>query len=131
MRGQEEQVQPVRDCEISTLVPACLIEHQEQVFLGSDALFVRESREREGKGCGIDRWHEQPTRFPALWLDKPIEIHPLIALSDHRPHSAPLARPDAAQDRFETNAVFIWTPELNACLRIRLAQLLDLFREFF
>ena len=60
-----------------------------------------------------------------------IQIHPLIARSHHRPHSGPLSGPDATQDRFETDAVFILTPEFNARLWIRLMQLLDLLREFF
>ena len=131
MRRQEQQMQPVRNLEISTRVPASLIQDQEQVFLWPHALFLGESREGEGKGRCIDRRHEQPTGLSALRLHKPIEIHPLIARSDHSPHPGPLAGPEAAQDRFETDTVFILTPELNSRLWIRLMQLLDLLWEFF
>ncbi len=86
---------------------------------------------REGKGRGIDRRHEQPTGLSALWRNIPIEIHPLIAWSDHSPHPGALAGPDAAQDRFETDAVLILAPEFNAGFWIGLMQLLDLLWEFF
>ena len=124
-------MQPFRNDQLSTLVPACLIEDQQQVFLRSDSLFVSEHSERERKGCGMNRWHEQPTGLAALGLHKPREIHPLIARSDDGSQAGSLARPDAAEDRFEPDAVFILTPQLNAGLGIRLAELLDFFREFF
>ena len=101
---------------ISTLVPASLIQDQEQVFV----------------------WHhpqvpgrKQPTGLSALWRNIPIEIHPLIARSDHSPYPGSFSRPDAAQDRFETDAVLILAPEFNAGFWIRLMQLLKLFWEFF
>lgn len=131
MRRQEQQVQPLRKLEISTLVPASLIQDQEQVFVWPHPLFLGESSQSEGKGRGIDRRHEQPTGLSALWLHKPIEIHPLIARSDHSPHPGALAGPDAAQDRFETDAVLILAPEFNAGFWIGLMQLLDLLWEFF
>lgn len=124
-------MQPFRNHQISTLVPARLIEDQKQMFLRPDSLFVSERSERERKGRSIDRWHEQPTGLAALGLHKPIQIHPLIARSDDGSHAGSLTRPDAAEDGFEPDAVFILTPELNACLGVRLAELLDFFREFF
>jgi len=131
MRWQEQQVQPFRNHELSTLVPARLIEDQEQVCVRTHPLFLGEGGESEGKSRSIDRRHEQPTGLSTLWLHKPIEIHPLIALSDHSPYSGPFAGPDAAQDRFETDAVFILTPQFNARLWILLSQRIYLLREFF
>lgn len=124
-------MQPFWNHQISTLMPARLIEDQKQMFLRPDFLFVSERSECERKGRGIDCWHEQPTGLAALGLHKPIEIHPLIARSDDRSHSGSLARPDAAEDGFESDAVFVLTPEFNARLGIRLTELLDFFWEFF
>ena len=101
------------------------------MLVWSYPLFLGESGQSKGKGLRIDRRHEQPTGLSALWLHKAIHIHPLIARSDHGPHSAPLAGPDAAQDRLETDAVFILTPQFNARLWIRLMELLDLLWKFF
>jgi hypothetical protein len=131
MRWQEQQVQPFRKLEIGTLVPASLIQDQQQVFVWPNPLFLGKSGKSEGKGHGIDCRHEQLTRLSALWLDKPIEIHPLIARSDHGPHSGSLSSPDAAQNRFETDAVLILAPEFNVGFWIRLMQLLNLLWEFF
>ena len=131
MRWQKEQMQSFGNHEVTTLVPACLIHHQKQVFVWSYLLFLGEGREGQRKGLSIDGRHEQPTGLSTCRLDKAIQIHPLIALSDHRPDSAAFAGPDTAQDRFEPDAVFILTPELNARLWILLSQLLDLLREFF
>ena len=99
------------------------------MFLWPDALFLGESRQSEGKGHGIDRRHEQPTGLSALGFHK--AIHPVIARSDQRPHAGSLSRPDAAQDRFETDAMFILAPQFNAGFGILLSQLLSLLREFF
>jgi hypothetical protein len=131
MRRQKEQMKPFWNHEITTLVPARLIQNQENLLVQPSALFLCEGGQREGKGRGIDRRHEQPGSLAALWLHKPIEIHPLIARSDHSPNPAPFARPDPAQDRFEANAVLVLTPHFNAGFGIRLAQLLDLLGEFF
>ena len=98
---------------------------------GPTRKFRGESSQSQGKGRGIDRRHKQPTGLSALWLHKPIEIHPLIARSDHSPYPGSFSCPDAAQDRFETDVVLILAPEFNAGFWIRLMQLLKLFWEFF
>ncbi len=96
MGWQKEQMQPFWNHEITTLVPASLIQDQENLLVRPSALFLYEGGQSEGKGRGIDRRHEQPRGLAALWLHKPIEIHPLIAGSDHGPNPAPFARPDPA-----------------------------------
>lgn len=101
------------------------------MFGWTDLVFLSESGESEGKSRSIDRRHEQPGGLSALWLDKPIEVHPLIAWSDHGSHSGSFAGPDQAQDWFETNAVLILAPEFNAGFWIRLLQRLDFLWEFF
>ena len=124
-------MQPFGNHQVTTLVPARLIHHQKQVFVWPYLLFLGEGAQGQRKGLSIDGGHEQPTGLSALWRNIPIEIHPLIARSDHRPHSGPLSGPDAAQDRFETDAVLILAPQFNAGLWIRLMQRLDLLWEFF
>lgn len=128
---QKEQMKPLRNHQIPTFVPAGLIKHQENVLVWPNLLFLCESGQREGEGSSVDGGHEQPTRLSALWLDKPIEMHPLIPLADHRSHSASLACPNAAQDGFEPDAMLILTPEFNGGVWMRLVQLFDLLGEFF
>ena len=131
MRRQEQQVQPWRKLQISTRMPASLIQDQQDVFVWPHPLFLGKGSQCQGKGHGRDGRHEQPIGLSALRLHKPLERPPLRALSDHGSHSGPFAGPDAAQDRFESDAVFILAPELNAGCGIRLLQRLDLLGQFF
>ena len=131
MRRQEEQVQPWRNLQISTRVPASLIQDQQDVLVWPHPVLLGKRRQRQGKGRGIDRRHEQPAGLSALRLHQPVEIHPLLALANHDPHSGPFAGPDAAQNRFEANAVLILAPEFQAGFWVRLLQREDLLGQFF
>ena len=124
-------MQPFGNHEVTTLVPGRLIHHQKQVFVWPYLLFSGEGGEGQRKGLSIDGRHEQPTGLSTLGLDKAIQVPPLVARSDHRPDSAAFPCPDATQDGFEADAVFILTPQFNLSLWIRLLQLLDLLWEFF
>ena len=94
-------------------------------------LFLCESRERQRKGRGIDRGHEQPSGRPALRLHKAVQIHPLVAWSHHSPDPAAFAGPNPAQDRTQPDAVLILAPEFHPGFWIRLVQLVDLLGQFF
>jgi hypothetical protein len=131
MRRQAQQVQPVRNLQLSTRMPASLIQHQEHVLVWPHPLFLGEGRQSEGKGRGSDRWQEEPAGPSGPGLHQSVEIHPLLALADHGPHSGSLASPDAAQDRFEADAVFILAPEFQTRCWRRLAQCLHLLGQFF
>jgi len=124
-------MQAFGNLESRTGVPTCLIEDQENLLVWPSSLVLGESGQRQRKGRGIDGRHEQPTGLSALGLHKPIEIHPLIARSDHGPYSGPLARPDAAQNWFEADAVLILAPQFKAGFWIGLMQPCDLLWEFF
>jgi hypothetical protein len=131
MGWQKEQMKSFGNHEIATLVPASLIQDQEDLLVRPSALFLSEGSQRERTGRGSDRRHEQPTGFSALRLHQPVEIHPLIAWTDDGPHSAPFACPDPAQDRFEADAVLVLTPEFNLGFRICLVQLFEFVWQFF
>ena len=124
-------MQPLGKLQVTALVPARLIHHEKQVFVWPYPLFFSEGGEGQRKGFSIDGRHEQPTGLSTLRLDKAIQVHPLIALSDHGSDSAAFACPDAAQDRFEADAVLILAPQLNLSLWILLSQVLVLLWEFF
>lgn len=131
MGWQKEQMESFRNLKLGTCVPACPIHDQKNVLVWPHLLFLREGRQRERKSGDRDGGHEEPTGRATLWLYKAIEIHPAIARSHHRPNSAPFASPDATQDGFETDTVFVLTPQFNPGFWISLAQLLDLLRQFF
>ena len=58
MRRQEEQVQPIGNLQITTRMPASLIQDQEEVLVWPHPLFLGKGRQGQGKGCSRDRWHE-------------------------------------------------------------------------
>lgn len=131
MRWQKEQMQAFGNLKLSTLVPACLIHHQENVLVWPYPLLLCKGGKCERKGGGIDCGHEQPRSLSALRLDKAIQIHPLIARAHHSPHSRAFACPDPPQDRFEPDAVLILAPQFNPGFWIRFLQLVDLLGQFF
>ena len=124
-------MQPLRNRERCTLVPASLIHDQDNVLVWPHPLLFCEGGQRQREGLRIDRRNEQPTGRAALRLHKPIEIHPLITWSDHCPDSASFAGPDAAQDGTQTDAVLILAPQFDPGFGIHVLQLADLLGQFF
>lgn len=55
MGWQKEQMKLFWNYEITTLVPARLIQHQKNVRVRPGALFLCEGGQSEEKGCGIVR----------------------------------------------------------------------------
>ena len=91
-------------------MPARLIEHQGNVFVGPEVVLLGEGRESQLKGLHIDARHQQPGSATALWLHKAVHIHPFIALLHYSGDLAPFFAPHSAQDRFEPNAMLIAAP---------------------
>ena len=71
-----------------------------------------------GKGLDVDRGHQEPTGLAALRMDKAVDVHPLIALSNHSSDWSSLWGPNSPQDGFETDAMFIHGPRFNQRFRI-------------
>jgi len=117
--------------QITAFVPACLIENQKDVLIWPNSLLLDEGSKSKRKGGRVDGRHEQPGSLSALWLNKPVEVHPLVARSHNRSHSASCFGPDATQDGFEADAMLILAPQFNPGFWIRFLQLVDLFGQFF
>jgi hypothetical protein len=79
-------------------------------------------RQRAGVGSNIDRRHQQPLGGAGLGLHEAIDVLPLIARVDARTGRLPPASPDAAQDRLQPYAVFVFGPELDRRVRVRLLE---------
>ncbi len=98
MRWQKEQMEPLGNTQGSALVPACLIHDQDKGFVRPNPLFLSEDCQCQGKGFRIDGGQKEPTGLAALRLDKAVQIHPLIARSNHCPNLSAFLGPHAAQD---------------------------------
>ncbi|SRR5579884_1748232 len=110
---------------------ACPIEYQQQVFVRTESLFAGESRQSQFKDLNIHRGHEYPAGMTPLRLDKARDIHPLIALLDHRRDLAAFLGPHPSQDWFETDVMLIAPPQFSLRLGIAQTQLFSLLRQFF
>ena len=101
-------------------MPARLIEHQQQLFVGSQLLLLSESRQSQLKSLDIDAGPQQAAAAPAGGLPKAIPLHPLIALLDDCRHLAAFFAPHPPQDGCEANAMLIAPPQLHLRLRLEL-----------
>ena len=116
IRRQEHQVDALRQVESSTAVPAGTIQDQHDLFVWPCSYLLRKSGQGKGEDLNTDRGQQQPTRLPALWMNKGKDIHPFIALGHRGFHRRSLWSPDASQDRFETNPMLIHRPQFDAGL---------------
>jgi hypothetical protein len=131
MSGQEQQMQAFWDHQARTLVSACLIEHQDNMFVWPDACLFSKSCQSEREHLNGDGRHQQPARLTALWSHETIQIHPLIPLPHDGLDTASFLRPDPAQDGFEANAVLITAPQFHRCAGMSLTNPFDLVGQFF
>src|SRR5437588_166833 len=95
----------LRDTHLVTAMPACSIQDEGNWLLRPRADLLSKSSQRNRKGVHIHGRQQEPTRFAALRMDKPIDIYPLIPWGHHRSHGRSLQCPNASQDRFETNTM--------------------------
>jgi hypothetical protein len=78
-----------------------------------------------------DRGQEQPFRASGLRMHKTVDVEPLIAGLHDDTGTAPFAHPDAPQDGFEADAVFVYTPQFDFSLRMLLLNALYLVGKVF
>ena len=64
-------------------------------------------------------------------MHKSKDIHPFVALGYWSFHRRSLGRPDASQDRFETDAMLIHGPELDAGVWVLMLHHGEVVRQFF
>ncbi len=117
--------------QIPAFVPACLIENQKDALVWPNPLLFGEGSKSKRKGGSVDGRHEQPGCLATLRLDKPIQVHPLIARPHNRWEATSFACPNPSQDGFESDPVLVLTPEVNPGFWVSLADLVDLLGQFF
>ncbi len=65
------------------------------------------------EGLDVDGVEEISDHLARAGLDEAIELKPLIAVVDPGDRVMALARPDAARDRFQAEAVLVEGPDLD------------------
>ncbi len=110
---QEEQVDVVGDAEPQTGMPARAIEHQHDLFARPRADLARKLRQLHFKQRDTDgggQVKEGPTRGG---MDKADQIPPREAVLDRGHWPLANRRPDAPQEWFEADPMFVGRPQLD------------------
>src|SRR5579885_995499 len=131
IRGQEHQVDPLRQLESSTAVPPGTIQNQPDLVVWPCSHLLGKSGQVEGEDLNADRGQEPPTRLSALWMHKGKDVHPFRALGYRGFDRRSLGSPDPSQDWFEADPMLIHRPELDAGLGVVVLPQGELVRQFF
>lgn len=131
IRWQERQVDALWKLQVSTAMPSGPIQNQHDLFGESCSHLVGKSRQGAGEHLDIDRGQDEPTGFPALWMHKSKDVHPLIALGDGGLHRGSRRRPDSSQDGLEANAMLIHRPQFDLGVWVLVLHQGHLLGQFF
>ena len=131
IRGQERQMDALRDPEVSAAVPARPIHDQQDLFSWSCSHLLGKGGQGAGEHLDADRRQQPPAGLSALRMHKGEDIHPFIALSHWGFDCCSLWCPDPSQNRFETDTMLIHRPQLDAGLAVLLLYQRYLFWQFF
>ncbi len=128
---QEEQMDTFGHHEFFAGMPAGLIQDQQDALRWACADGLGELRQRNREHIRPHRRQEQPLRLSGSRLHETVEVEPLEAMLDGDTRAGAFARPDPAQNRFESNAMLIGRPQLDRGLGKRLLHRVHLLREVF
>ena len=128
---QEEQIKSFMNGERLAGMPSGAVEYQHNLLVFVRSHGLSEMLQGHGKDVGIHGWQEQPLGISGGWMDKGIDIEPLVAMLHHHHWTLPVEDPDPTKDGFESNAVPINGPQFDRRLRCGLLHLLESLWEFF
>ena len=113
VRWQEHQLNAFRNHQILGDMPARAVEHQNDALVGAGAGLGGERRQERAEQRGVDAVGDEPHDLTGGRPDEAVQIEPLVAVMAAGGRAAPTWRPDFAQDRFQSEAVFIECPDLD------------------
>jgi hypothetical protein len=119
IRGQDQEVNALRDHHLRAGVPARPIEHQEEVLLRSCPDVTGERGQDETERLRRDGGKQPPLCLPGGGTDKATDVEPLVALLHGGNRPLPNWCPDAPDQGQEADAVFVGRPELDLDSRMR------------
>jgi hypothetical protein len=93
-----------------------LIHHGQDLLGRARTHVASEVRECQAEERGIDARQQQPGGLAPLGMDEGVEGGPGITVVRWCDGALPPGSPDPAQDRLETETVFILGPQLDGCL---------------
>src|SRR3954447_10870072 len=131
VRGQEHQFNAFRNFQILGDMPARAVEHQNDALVGAGARLGGERRQERAEQRGVDAIGDEPHDLARGGPDEAVQIEPLVAVMAAGGRAASPWRPDFAQDRFQSEAVFIECPDLDRNRRFGALEFADAGLELF
>src|SRR3954447_19636055 len=114
---QEHQLNALRNLQIPGDVPARAVEHQDDVLVGTGADLGGKRRQERTEQRGVDTVGDEPHELARGWPDEAIKeaikIEPLVAVMAAGGRTATARCPDLAQDRFQSEALFVERPDFD------------------
>ena len=112
-------------------MPARAVEHQDDVLVEAGANFGGERRQERAEQSGVDAVGDEPHDLAGGWSDEAVQIKPLVAVMATGDGAAAAWRPDLAQDRLQSEAVFVERPDFDRDRRVGALELADTGLELF
>ena len=131
VRGQEHQFNAFRNLQILGDMPARAVEHQNDALVGAGARLGGERRQERAEQRGVDAVGDEPHDLARGWSDEAVQIKPLVSVMAAGGWTAATWRPDLAQDRFQSEAVFIERPDFDRDRRVGALEFGDAGLELF
>lgn len=131
VRWQEHQFNAFRNLQIPGDMPARAVEHQDDVLVEAGANLGGERRQQRAEQRGVDAVGDEPHDLTRGWSDEAVQIKPLVAVMATGGRTAATRRPDLAQDRFQSEAVFVERPDLDRNRRFAALEFGDAGLELF
>src|SRR4051794_23499698 len=110
IRRQKHEMQSFGDHNLSTDMPASLIEHQDDLFVWPCTDRVSELLERQRVGRNRYRRQQQPEGLTTRGADEAIQVHPFVAMLNIHTRSLAFASPHAPNDWLEPNPMLVHRP---------------------
>ncbi len=131
VRWQEHQFNAFRNHQILGDMPARAVEHQDDVLVEAGANLSGERPQERAEQRGVDAVGDEPHDLTRGRSDEAVQIKPLVAVMAAGGRTAATWRPDLAQDRFQSEAVFIERPDFDRDRRVGSLELADAGLELF
>ena len=112
-------------------MPARTVEHQDDVLVGAGADLGGERRQERAEQRGVDAIGDEPHDLARGGPDEAVQIEPLVSVMAAGGRTAAAWRPDLAQDRLQSEAVFIERPDFGRDRCVGALEFGDASLEFF
>lgn len=112
-------------------MPTSVVQHDEDAFIWPGTPFLCKLLEHLQEWLHANSWNHPKASLSMFWLDKPIDILPLVSRSNVSDGALTSLCPNPANNRLEAKTVLILSPQLKGRVRVLLAKLCDALVQIF